>query len=83
MGRKNRPPLPVPDPANDATRKKQIPFRQTLYPWVIFGNRALIDGWFEANRQVVTGRSWPERKRGAKSLGRPARRGLHAVRDAR
>jgi hypothetical protein len=50
---------------------------------VIFGNRALIDGWFEANRQVVAGRSWPERKRGAKSLGRPARRGLHALRDAR
>ena len=47
---------------------------------VILGSRSMIDRWFEANRQVVKGRSRTERKRGSKSLGRPALRGLYALR---
>ena len=50
---------------------------------VIIGSRALIDGWFEANRQAVKGRSRSERKRGAKSLGEASLRGLYAFRDVR
>ena len=50
---------------------------------VIFGSRAMIDRWFESNRQVVQGRSRIERKRGAKSLGQPALRGLYALRDVK
>jgi REP element-mobilizing transposase RayT len=47
---------------------------------MIIGSRAFIDGWFAANRQVVTGRSRTERKRGSKPLGQPALRGLYAFR---
>ena len=50
---------------------------------VIFGSRAMIDGWFAVNRHIVHGRSRTERQRGAKSLGRPALRGLYALRDVR
>ena len=50
---------------------------------VIFGSRAMIDGWFEANRQFVKGRSRSGRKRGAKSLGQPSLRGLYIFRDVR
>ena len=50
---------------------------------VIFGSRSLIDRWFEANRQVVQGRSRVERRRGAKRLGQPALRGLYALRDVK
>jgi hypothetical protein len=50
---------------------------------VIFGSRALIDRWFESNRRIVQGRSRIERKRGAKSLGRPALRGLYSLRDVK
>ena len=50
---------------------------------VIIGSRALIDGWFEANREAVKGRSRSERKRGAKSLGEASLRGLYAFRDVR
>jgi hypothetical protein len=50
---------------------------------VIFGSRAMIDRWFESNRQIVQGRSRTERKRGAKSLGQPALRGLYTLRDAK
>ena len=50
---------------------------------VIFGSRSWIDLWFEANRQVVQGRSRTERKRGAKSLGQPALRGLYALRHVK
>ena len=48
---------------------------------VILGSRAFIDEWFAQHRTVVTGRSRTERKRGSKSLGRPALRGLYAFRD--
>jgi REP element-mobilizing transposase RayT len=50
---------------------------------VIFGSRSWIDGWFESNRQVVQGRSRTERKRGGKSLGLAALRGLYALRDVK
>jgi hypothetical protein len=50
---------------------------------VIFGSRSWLDGWFEANRHVVQGRSRTERKRGSKSLGQPALRGLCALRDVK
>ncbi len=50
---------------------------------VIIGSRALIGGWFEANRLAVKGRSRTERKRGAKSLGEASLRGLYAFRDVR
>ena len=46
----------------------------------IIGSRAFIDGWFEANRGIVKGRSRAERKRGSKPLGKPALRGLYAFR---
>ena len=48
---------------------------------VILGSRAFIDGWFGNNRDFVKGRSRTERKRGSKSLGRPALRGLYCLRD--
>ena len=50
---------------------------------VIIGGRAFIDGWFEGHREICRGRSRTERKRGARSLGRPALRGLYALRDPR
>ena len=50
---------------------------------VIIGSRAMIDGWFARNRQVVQGRSRTERQRGAKSMGKPALRGLYALRDVK
>ena len=48
---------------------------------VMFGSREFVDGWFEANRSVVKGRSRIERKRGSRSLGRRALRGLYTLRD--
>ena len=48
---------------------------------MIFGSREFVDGWFEANRSIVTGRSRVERKQGSRSLGRRALRGLYALRD--
>ncbi len=48
---------------------------------VIIGSRAMIEEWFASNRQVVQGRSHAERQRGAKSLGRPALRGLYSFRS--
>jgi hypothetical protein len=50
---------------------------------VVFGSRAMIDRWFEANRKTVQGRSRTGRKHGAKSLGQPSLRGLYAFRDVR
>jgi len=50
---------------------------------MILGSRGFVDGWFEQNREMVTGRSRTERRRGSRSLGLPALRGLYAFRDAR
>ena len=50
---------------------------------VMFGSREFVDGWFEANRSTVKGRSQFERKRASRSLGRPALRGLYSLRDPR
>ena len=50
---------------------------------VIIGSRGMIDKWFAANRQVVQGRSRQERQSGAKSMGRPALRGLYSLRDVK
>ena len=50
---------------------------------MMFGSREFVDGWFEANRSSVKGRSQLERKRGSRSLGRPALRGLYSLRDPR
>ena len=50
---------------------------------VMLGSRAFIDEWFERNRQILKGRSRLERKRGSKSLGRPALRGMYTFRDPR
>jgi len=47
---------------------------------VILGSRAFIDGWFESHRDICQGRSRLKRKRGAKSLGRPALRGIYSFR---
>ena len=49
----------------------------------LFGSRAFVDGWFEANREFVTGRSRTERKRGSRSLGKPALQGLCSLRAPR
>jgi hypothetical protein len=48
---------------------------------VMLGSRAFVDGWSEANRSVATGRSRLKRKRGSKSLGKAALRGLYSLRD--
>ena len=50
---------------------------------LILGSRAFIDGWFEKNREFVKGSSRTDRKRGSRSLGKRALRGLYALRDAR
>jgi REP element-mobilizing transposase RayT len=50
---------------------------------LLLGSRAFVDGWFEENRDFVTGSSQTERKRGSRSLGRPALRGLYAFRNSR
>jgi len=50
---------------------------------VLFGSRAFVDGWFEENREYVTGRSRTERKRGSRSLGKAALRGLYSLRTPR
>ena len=50
---------------------------------VMFGSREFVDGWFEANRSAVKGRSQLKRKRGSRSLGRRALRGLYSLRDPR
>jgi REP element-mobilizing transposase RayT len=47
----------------------------------IIGSRKFIDQWFEAHRDFVKGSSRVERKRGSRSLGKPALRGLYALRD--
>jgi hypothetical protein len=49
---------------------------------VVLGSRTFIDGWFAAHRDIVRGRSRTERQRGAKSLGRPALRGLYSLRNS-
>ena len=48
---------------------------------IMIGSREFVDGWFEANRSIVKGRSQQERKRGSRSLGQPAMRGLYAFRS--
>jgi REP element-mobilizing transposase RayT len=48
---------------------------------MILGSRAFVDGWFERNREICQGRSRTERQRGSRSLGKPALRGLYALRD--
>ncbi len=50
---------------------------------MMLGSRAFIDGWFEANRDFVKGQSRTERKRGSRSLGKAALRGMYALRDPR
>jgi hypothetical protein len=48
---------------------------------VVLGSRAFIDEWFEANRDLCRGRSRTERKRGSRSLGKAALKGLYALRN--
>ncbi|MDB6071916.1 MAG: hypothetical protein JWL81_3087, partial [Verrucomicrobiales bacterium] len=51
---------------------------------MVIGSRGFVDGWFERNRDLVaSGKSREERKRGSRSMGRPALRGLYAVRDTK
>ena len=50
---------------------------------VLFGGRSFIDEWFGAHRDRFRGVSRDSRERGAKSLGRPALRGLYALRSPR
>jgi hypothetical protein len=50
---------------------------------VLFGSRAFVDGWFEANRDFVQGRSRSARKRGSRSLGKTALKGLYSLRAPR
>ena len=50
---------------------------------VLLGSRTFVNEWFEKNRSHVTGKIRTERSKGARSLGRPARRGLYAFRNAR
>lgn len=50
---------------------------------VILGSRDFVDGWFEGHREVVQGRSREGRKRGSRSLGHAALRGLYSFRRLR
>jgi len=50
---------------------------------VLFGSRGFVDSWFEANRNVVQGRSRTDRKRGSRSLGKSALQGLYSLRAPR
>ena len=50
---------------------------------VLLGSRTFVDEWFEKNRRHVTGKSRTERRKGARSPGRPALRGLYAFWNAR
>ena len=50
---------------------------------MMFGSRKFVDGWFEANRTIVKGRSQKSRKRGSRSLGHAAMKGLYTFRDSR
>jgi hypothetical protein len=50
---------------------------------VMFGSREFVDGWFEANRSTLKGRSQLERKRGSRNLGRQALLALYSLRDLR
>ena len=50
---------------------------------VLFGSRTFVDGWFEANRDYVKGRSQTGRKRGSRSLGKAALQGLYSLRAPR
>lgn len=48
---------------------------------VMIGSRVFINQWFEANRQVVRGRSQTDRTEGALPLRPPALRGLFSFRN--
>jgi hypothetical protein len=50
---------------------------------VLFGSRAFVDDWFEANRDFVQGRSRTGRRRGSRSLGKAALQGLYSLRAPR
>ena len=69
--------------ANERRVRAEVLIRRVQHftKGAIFGSRAFIDGWFEANREYVKGKSRTERKRGSRSLGQHALKGLYAFRD--
>jgi len=69
--------------ANERRVRAEVLMRRVQHftKGAIFGSRAFVDGWFEANRSAVKGRSRLERKRGSRSLGLRAVRGLYVFRD--
>ncbi|MDB6071329.1 MAG: transposase, partial [Verrucomicrobiales bacterium] len=48
---------------------------------VILGSREFVDGWFSTHRDICRGKSRTDRQTGARSLGRPALRGLYSFRN--
>jgi REP element-mobilizing transposase RayT len=71
--------------ANERKLRGEVLMRRVQHftQGVIIGSRSFIDGWFENNREAVKGRSRQDRSQGAKTLGRPALRGLFAFRQPR
>ena len=47
---------------------------------IMLGSRAFVERWFEGDRNFVKGRSRAGRKRGSKSLGNAALRGMYTLR---
>ncbi len=69
--------------ANERRVRAEVMMRRVAHftRGMMIGSRAFVDGWFEANRSVVQGRSRTERKRGSRSLGQQAMKGLYSLRD--
>ena len=71
--------------ANERRVRAEVLIRRVAHftRGVMFGSRDFVDEWFEANRSAVKGSSQLTRKRGSRSLGRRALRGLYSLRDPR
>jgi len=71
--------------ANERRVRAEVLIRRVQHftKGAIFGSRAFIDAWFEANRSEIKGRSRKSRKRGSRCLGLRAMRGLYTLRDPR
>ena len=71
--------------ANERRVRAEVLMRRVAHftKGMIFGSRAFVDHWFEANRTIVKGRSRTERKRGSRSLGQRALGGLYSLRNPR
>jgi REP element-mobilizing transposase RayT len=71
--------------ANERQLRTEVLIRRVQHftKGVLIGSRTFVDRWFEANRDICRGLSRTARKRGSRSLGKTALRGLYALRDPR